>query len=282
MSKYRSEGKGSVQGSLKVIYLVGMGRSGSTLLDILLGSHSNIRALGGIRRLAHYARKHPCPCGAPSFWECEFWSEANRRLTEKNGRTLISADVHARKEADFRAENKAVFEAAAEAAGVEYVTDNSKSVVRLKRLMKAPYIDVIPIHVHRDARGRAQSIRKRKGQRYIPTFSYSHRSLRLYFLLRNKPHIAVDYEKLAADPEGELRKLMKRIGLEFEPQQLQWADMPQHNIGAADVLRKTDGSTIRPDDGWKTALPHYMQTIIKLIALPGRIANEAKARRWGL
>ena len=267
---------------MKVIYLVGMGRSGSTLLDILLDSHSNIRALGGVRRLAHYARKHPCPCGAPSFWDCEFWSDANRRLGKKKGRNLETADVHARDEASFRSENRAVFEAAAEAAEIEYVTDNSKSVVRLKRLMDAPDIDVIPIHVHRDARGRAQSIRKRKGQRYIPTFTYSHRSLRLYFLLRNKPHIVVDYEKLAEDPEGELRKLMQRIGLDFEPQQLQWADIPHHNIGAADVLRKTDGSTIRPDDGWKTALPDYMQTIIKLIALPGRIANQAKARRWGL
>ncbi|WP_229381896.1 sulfotransferase [Spiribacter sp. 2438] len=41
---------------MKVIYLVGMGRSGSTLLDILLGSHSNIRALGGIRRIANEAK----------------------------------------------------------------------------------------------------------------------------------------------------------------------------------------------------------------------------------
>ena len=267
---------------MKVIYLVGMGRSGSTLLDILLDSHSSIRSLGGVRRLAHYARKHPCPCGAPSFWECGFWAETNRRLGEKNGRNLETADVHALNEEAFRAENKAVFEAAAEVAGVEFVTDNSKSVVRLKRLMDAPDIEVIPIHVLRDARGRAQSIRKRKGQRYIPTFTYSHRSLRLYYLLRNKPHIVVNYEKLAANPEQELRKLMHRIGLAFEPQQLTWAEQPHHNIGAADVLRKTDGSTIRPDDGWKTALPGYMQRIISLIALPGRIANEAKERRWGL
>jgi len=43
--------------AVKVIYLVGMGRSGSTLLDILLGSHSNnIRALGGIRRIANEAK----------------------------------------------------------------------------------------------------------------------------------------------------------------------------------------------------------------------------------
>ena len=267
---------------MKVIYLVGMGRSGSTLLDILLDAHSSIRALGGIRRLAHYARKHPCPCGAPSFRECGFWDDVDRRLQARNGRTLESADVHARDDATFRAENLAVFESAAQAAGVDFVTDNSKSVVRLKRLMDAPEIEVIPVHVLRDARGRAQSIRKRKGQRYIPTLTYSHRSLRLYALLRNTPHIVVNYERLAADPEGQLRKLMERIGLPFEPGQLQWAQQPHHNIGAADVLRKTEGSTIRPDDGWKTALPGHMQALINAIAWPGRVANAARERRWGL
>ena len=267
---------------MKVIYLIGMGRSGSTLLDILLDAHSKVHSLGGVRRLAHYARKHPCACGAPSFWECGFWSQTNATLKARNGRDLVTADVHARDDAAFQSENKAVFESAAEVAGVEFVTDNSKSVSRLRRLMAAPEIEVIPIHVVRDARGRAQSIRKRKGQRYLPTFSYSHRSLQLYFMLRGVTHIVVNYEKLASDPEGQLRKLMARIGLDFEPHQLSWAEQYHHNIGAADVLHKTEGSTIRPDDGWKTALPGYMQRIINVIAYPGRVANEAKERRWGL
>ena len=267
---------------MKVIYLVGMGRSGSTLLDILLDAHSQIRALGGVRRLAHYARKHPCPCGAPSFWECGFWSQVNEGLQSRLGRDLVTLDVHARDNKTFREHNRTLFEVVSEVSGVPFVTDNSKSVIRLRRLMEAPDIDVIPIHVLRDPRGRAQSLRKRKNQNYIPTFSYSHRSLRLFFLLRNQPHIVVNYEKLAYDPETQLRKLMERLDLEFEPAQLQWADMPHHNIGSADVFRKTEGSTIRPDDAWKTIIPPYMQRVINFIAWPGRVVNDAKERRWGL
>ncbi len=267
---------------MKVIYLVGMGRSGSTLLDILLDSHSRIRALGGVRRLAHYARKHPCPCGAPSFWACEFWSKVNQGLHERLGCDLTTLDVHARDDRVFREHNRTLFEVVAQVSGVPFVTDNSKSVIRLQRLMDAPDIDVIPVHVLRDPRGRAQSLRKRKQQNYIPTFSYSHRSLRLYFLLRNRPHIVVNYEKLAYAPEDQLRKLMARLNLEFEPAQLQWAELPHHNIGSADVFRKTEGSLIRPDDAWKKIIPPYMKTIINLIAWPGRVANDAKERRWGL
>lgn len=267
---------------MKVLYIVGLGRSGSTLLDILLDAHSGIRSLGGVRRLVHYATKHPCPCGAPSFQSCSFWSEADRRLQEKIGRTLTTVDVHNRDRGVFQQQNRAVFEAAAEAAGTEFVTDNSKSVSRLRRLMDQTDIEVIPIHVLRDPRGRAQSLRKRKQQNYIPTITYSHRSLRLFALLYNRPHIVVDYDRLAADPEGELTLLMNRLGLEFEPAQLQWAEQAHHNIGSADVLGKTQGSTIRVDDAWRQRIPPYMQRIIGVIAWPGLVVNRIKERRWGL
>jgi hypothetical protein len=268
--------------NVKVVYLVGMGRSGSTLTDILLDAHSGIQGLGGVRRLAHYARKQPCPCGAPSFRDCEFWSRVEANLWADGGRTLETVDVHARNPERFANENKALFRAAAAAGGTPFVTDNSKSVGRLARLLAVPDLQVIPVFVHRDPRGRAQSIRKRSGMRYAPTVAYTHRSLRAWWLLRNRPHIAVEYEALAADPKGQLERLMGRLGLEAEPEQLAWADQVHHNIGAADVLNKTEGSTIRPDDGWKTALPGYMQAGINAIAWPGRIANAARERRWGL
>ncbi len=267
---------------MKVIYLVGMGRSGSTLLDILLDAHSNVRALGGVRRLAHYARKHPCPCGARSFYDCDFWGQVNSELERRLGRTLETLDVHAKDPEIFRRDNKTLFEVVSEVAGVEYVTDNSKSVVRLRRLMAIPDLEVIPIHNLRDPRGRAVSVHKRKQQIYIPNLTYSHRAARLYRLLRNEPHIVVNYEKLAADPQRYLEALMKRLGMEFEPQQLEWADLPHHNIGSADVLRATDGSAIRPDIGWRQKLPPHQQKLINLIAWPGRYLNERKERRWGV
>lgn len=228
---------------MKILYIVGMGRGGSTLLDILLDAHSAVQSLGGVRRLARYARKQPCACGAASFQECSFWSRVDSGLQSRIGLSLTEVDVHNRNKGVFQEQNRAVFESAAEAAGTDFVTDNSKSVERLRRLMFHTDLEVVPIHVLRDPRGRAQSVRKRKNQNYVPTLTYSHRSLRLFALLYRRPHIVVDYERLARDPQGELTKLMHRLGLEMEPEQLQWAEKPHHNIGAADVLQKTEGST---------------------------------------
>lgn len=267
---------------MKVLYIVGLGRSGSTLVDILLDSHTRVRSLGGVRRLARYAEARQCACGAPSFRECDFWSRVEQRLHERIGRSLTTLDVHTRDRRLFAEHNRTVFESAAHVAGVDCVVDNSKSVGRLKRLMDVPGIDVVPIHVIRDPRGRAQSLRKRGSRGYLPTLTYSHRSLRAFGLLHARPHIVVDYDRLAASPETELPKLMARVGFELESEQLRWAEQPHHNIGAADVLRRTEGSRIHPDSAWQERMPVHVRNIVGAISLPGRIANHLKAKRWGL
>ena len=75
---------------------------------------------------------------------------------------------------------------------------------------------------------------------------------------------------------------MHRLGLELEPRQLSWAEQSHHNIGAADVLQKTEGSTILPDEAWKERLPEHEKKIVSVIASPGLLANRLKERRWGL
>jgi len=67
----------------QLIYLTGSGRSGSTLLDIMLSQHSDIAALGEIHRLYLNANKNTagnrCTCGQ-SVKDCPFWKEVEREL----------------------------------------------------------------------------------------------------------------------------------------------------------------------------------------------------------
>lgn len=57
-----------------LIYIAGYGRSGSTLLDIILGSHPSILGLGELRHFFKYYRKATalCSCGEP-LTRCHFW-----------------------------------------------------------------------------------------------------------------------------------------------------------------------------------------------------------------
>lgn len=58
----------------KCLYICGAGHSGSTLLDMLLGSHSRIASLGEIINLPmDWATNNRCTCGA-NMHDCELWS----------------------------------------------------------------------------------------------------------------------------------------------------------------------------------------------------------------
>jgi hypothetical protein len=57
-----------------IIYIAGYGRSGSTLLAIVLGSHHQVTSLGEVNYLLEdwTLPNRRCSCGQP-FNECEFW-----------------------------------------------------------------------------------------------------------------------------------------------------------------------------------------------------------------
>lgn len=71
---------------LNLIYIASTGRSGSTLLDMLLGSHSQIATAGEIQILPHEIMHDgfmPCGCGKP-IPECSFWQQVIDRVKPLN------------------------------------------------------------------------------------------------------------------------------------------------------------------------------------------------------
>jgi len=71
-----------------LLYICGSGHSGSTLLDRMLGNHSDIAALGEAHRLFLNANKlskpHYCACGKHVL-ECSFWKKVSKGVQEELG-----------------------------------------------------------------------------------------------------------------------------------------------------------------------------------------------------
>jgi len=67
-----------------LIYIVGPGRSGSTLLDLLLNNHPQIQSLGEFHRLTLFARTNqdPCTCGK-RILQCPFWQSVQQAAQKK-------------------------------------------------------------------------------------------------------------------------------------------------------------------------------------------------------
>ncbi len=67
---------------INLIYIASIGRSGSTLLESMLGAHTRIQTMGELHIWPHEIEQggvRPCSCG--EFVEqCPFWSEMRRRV----------------------------------------------------------------------------------------------------------------------------------------------------------------------------------------------------------
>jgi hypothetical protein len=65
------------------VFICSAGHSGSTLLDLLLGSHRDAISLGEITQMPkNLALNTPCSCGAP-VRECELWRDVIARLSRQ-------------------------------------------------------------------------------------------------------------------------------------------------------------------------------------------------------
>lgn len=75
---------------MRAVFICSAGHSGSTLLDLLLGSHPDAVSLGEITHLPkNLALNTPCTCGKPAR-ECGVWS----RIVDELGRMPEFREIH--------------------------------------------------------------------------------------------------------------------------------------------------------------------------------------------
>jgi hypothetical protein len=247
-----------------IAYITSSGHSGSTLLDVLISSHSSVVSVGEIMRL-RVAPGVRCSCAAKYVMECPFWQRVDSALQSACRLSLGELYMRAEDDATFVRHNSALFDAVAHVAGKPVIVDSSKNVMRLARLLASGSFAIVPIHLVRQPQGVVYS-QMRKGRSWLrQSISYARVMRRTRKLLRHRPHARIHYDDLARDPRRVLEPLMSQLRLQFEPQQLQWAGRERHNFGGNRMRRSRD-STIRPDNAWEHAMPAWQRAAIALIA----------------
>jgi len=235
----------------RLLFLGGLGRSGSTLVERLLGELPGVCALGEVVHLwqRDIVDDERCGCGE-RFSGCPFWTAVGERafggwsgvdterlhaLRDSVERTrhiprLAAAHLPAALRGDVEeyAEHYArLYEAAASVAGAEVVVDSSKHSALAYCLRWSPEIDLRVVHVVRDARGVAYSWTKTVARpeadgaaemtRYSPTRSAllwtAHNAAFDLLARRGVPVRRLRYEQFLADPRREVRELAAYAGL---------------------------------------------------------------------
>ena len=266
-----------------LIYITGRGHSGSTLLDLLLSSHSEVAGMGEIKVLSRHvaarreksAHPHPkplldgrCACGVRPVLHCPFWLAVDARIRHDAGLRLADLDLYSQDQRTFVAHNRAILRAIRTVTGRRFIVDLSKDLRRLKRLVGTGVCDVLPVHIVRNPLGVVYS-NLRNADRSLAWYAltYTHVLLRTRFYLRRHTHLEMSYEALATSPEHELDRAMAWLGLSFEPTQMDWAHQDHHHIdGNAMRLERT--GTVRLDRQWETGLSSWQKICIRTLTLP--------------
>lgn len=167
---------------LRVVYIAGVGRSGSTVLDSVLGNHPLIQSVGELSRLSTDAwiQNFYCSCGKRSD-ECPFWSAVRESWCSVNGGLTVQEYNAIQGEVEnfhqwpsmlrqswkdsrafrvYAEQTLLLLRAIQSVSGCSVIVDSSKAVERALALSLIPDVDLRIIQLVRDPRGVVWSHKK--------------------------------------------------------------------------------------------------------------------------
>ncbi|MDX6284919.1 MAG: hypothetical protein QOG53_404 [Frankiales bacterium] len=301
----------------RVAYVGGVIRSGSTLLDRMLGELPGHVAVGELCYIWEHSvlLNHNCGCGE-AFSDCPFWTAVGEQAfggwgaidAEQIVALQASVDttrdiprlLTSRGPSDFAQRVQHYLEVLtnlyrgiAETAGARVVVDSSKHAGPAYLLRRAPDVDLRVVHIVRDPRGVANSLRKkvkrpeRDGfEDYMSTWparTVARRWLTTNSLISSMTRLGVSvtrvrYEDLVSNPHAELSRIAAAVDEPLQPGALDFiADgavkLPSAHTLDGNPMRFTTGPMqLRPDEGWRTALPESDRRLVEVSTWPLRRA----------
>jgi hypothetical protein len=173
---------------LKVLYLIGWGRSGSTLIDNLLGEIDGFFSTGELRNIWHEGLSQTRRCGCGELVrDCPVWSAVLRNVfgtdhfediyahrilewqraalrSRRTWRILAGSHRNAPELEAYRSVMTRVYHAIVDVTGNSIIVDSSKVPSDAAMLLSNPSIDTYYLHLIRDPRATAYSWQRRKAR----------------------------------------------------------------------------------------------------------------------
>ncbi len=253
--------------TIRIIYLLGLGHSGTTLLGRLLNAHSQAMSIGGTKNIPLFVSgRKSCACGALFPAECSYWSAVDDSL-EKRGLSLSGLQFGYEDQENLKPEELHLFfESVLEASGAEVIVDTSRRRTYFAKLEQVPGLELIPVHIFKSPWAQYSS-NKRKGMGLIRSlWNYNVRGRRIRTMKpKGHPIVHVHYEDLCRDPERHLARIMAAAGLAFEDEQVTAFSESETHILGGNRARSDKSSVIRLDENWRERLTVFEQSAARLL-----------------
>jgi len=226
----------------KLIYILSLEHSGSTILDLFLSSHQNILSLGESvfvlekKQTSTEQTKDYCSCGK-LMGECDFWGGFNGHsyfdllnyIKKKYGENMV-------------------------------ISDSSKKLYFLKEILKNN-LDLKIIFLVKDARNYSFSMKrvffkeKRKGNlylRHLLNWYKKNREMESFLKQSNLNYLFVSYEKLCLEQAQTTKSILQFASL--PNQALNLKGTGNHHLAFGNRAKLNNTGELVYDDRWKKSL----------------------------
>tara|TARA_A100001015_G_C15007172_1_gene721258 strand:+ start:514 stop:1356 length:843 start_codon:yes stop_codon:yes gene_type:complete len=277
---------------MKIIYLLGRGRSGSTLISHVLGSQKDVLNVGELKNFWEYHCREDkmgrkCSDGL-NLDNHPFWTKVRNELKSKINNEFPNLKV--KNNDEFQNNNSAMFNAINKISGDEIIVDASKKFERLKRLLKVNK-NIYTIHVVRDPRAYAFSIMKhnkraltknKKPQSVwlkVVTWSIYNLYVKLYLKITGVRHITMTYEDFVDQPKNKLNQVFSFIGKNDSSVNLSFSEL-QPVFGGNVWFLESKQSEIKKDELYKKILTKKQWIIYTILSFPVLLFYRYPLKRY--
>lgn len=269
----------------KLLFILGTAYCGSTLLSLILGSHSRCFNIGEISNLPRLYKENKAICsiceGKCNFWDDKFnkeeleklsWGLSNSRINkyiplkiEKFYRELIDDDI-------FKP-----YSLIASKTDADVVIDSTKSIYWIKneltlKELNSSNFETYVLYIVRDGRAVLNSYLKRNKSLNVEKFSYLWKKRvqdneQFFAQFASERKLKLAYESFAIKPEETLKNICTFLNINFFPSIIEYWKYDHHTISGnsktKSLIRKyknhlsEDTQTdfkIRLDLKWQTQL----------------------------
>ena len=282
----------SAGATAKILYLLGAGRSGTTIVAAMLGAHDNISWHGELIHLANWNDSdHRCSCGEP-LRDCPFWQShdiagtlgpgmAAAQEFETHRRVPLSLLLSRRYPGEYRDNQLSLLKSFT--GNGRWLLDSSKYVGRALGLGSCSDLNVRYIYMVRDPRGVVYSFAKSvQTHRSLlnATFYYVvvnlMAQLAVWSRLRGRC-LKLRYEDLASDLAGTTDKAGTFLGEDLGGIAGMVSDgrafSADHVAGGNRWV--IDGMTeLKPDIEWRGKMGWGKRLLIYFLCLPFQLINR--------
>lgn len=291
-----------------VLYLAGIGRSGTTLVERTLGETPGITALGEVMHLWERGliRNELCACGT-RFLECPFWTKVGdnafggwsrvdpHRMLDLKSRVDRASRVpvialgrpsRLREAADEYLDHYVRLYGAVHKIVGGTLVDSSKQVSLAWCLSQSELIDLRVVHCLRDSRGVAHSWAKETARpeavdeefRLMPR--YSPGSISALWLLHNTeiellgsrvPVQRLRYEDFVSDPAAATRRILHLADVTAEPAHIEGTTVAlgmQHSCAGNPMRFRRGSIDVITDERWRREQQARDRRVVSLITAP--------------